>query len=162
MDQPRHEDRILCLECGRWYRALPTHLLRRHKMNDEAYRLKFGIPVGSPLVCGEWSENQRQHNANRDSSQTLTARGPQAGYTQRESVRRRRQGEYRQLAKTGVLAAASVDRTAERRALLCPYPVTIRQACDRLNCSRSAAYTFLSACVALGHLRRVGRGLYAV
>ena len=46
-------------------------------MTDEDYRLKYRIPVGNPLVCLEWSDNQSRHNIERDAKETLTARaGP--------------------------------------------------------------------------------------
>jgi hypothetical protein len=157
--QPREQDRIRCLECGRWYRALPTHLRRSHDLSDEDYRLKHGIPVGVPLVCLEWSENQSRRNIEQDSKRTLTARGPAPGFRQRESVRRRRRPDYARLAASGSSAAAH-DKTAERRELLRPLPVTVAQAAERLGCSKSAAYTFLSFCVQMGRLRRVRRGLY--
>lgn len=35
---------IQCLECGRWYRALATHLPRTHGMSHNDYREKWGIP----------------------------------------------------------------------------------------------------------------------
>jgi hypothetical protein len=158
--QTREQDRIRCLECGRWYRALPTHLLRSHGLSDEDYRLKHGVPAGFPLVCIEWSEDQSRRNVERGLTRHLTARGPAPGYAQRESVRRRRRPDYARLAATGSSAAATRDKTAERRDLLRPYPVTVDQAAERLGISKSAAYTFLSYCVGLGRLRRVGRGRY--
>lgn len=158
--QPRERDRIRCLECGRWFRALPTHLLRKHGLDDESYRLKYGIPVGVPLVCREWSETQTRRNIERDSGRTLTGSGPSPGFAQRESVRRNRECDYARLAKLGLDAAASLDKTADRRGRLRPYPVTVAQAAERLGCSKSAAYTFLSYCLTSGRLRRIGRGLY--
>lgn len=159
-DQPRHVDRILCLVCGRWFRALPTHLRRTHGIGDDDYRLRFGLPAGLPLVCGEWSENQSRRNVERDAARTLTADGPPPGFQQRPSVRANRSGDYLRLAAAGTEAAARIDKTAGRRANLAPYPVTAAVAAERLGCSRSAAYTFLAYCVATGRLRRVGRGLY--
>jgi hypothetical protein len=158
--QPREQDRIQCLECGRWYRALPTHLRRSHDLSDEDYRLRHGIPVGVPLVCLEWSERQCRRNVELGLGRHLTARGPSPGFRQRESVRRLRKPDYGRLAASGTSAASSRDRTAARRDLLRPYPVTIAQAAERLGCSKSAAYTFLSHCIALGRLKRVGRGCY--
>lgn len=35
---------IQCLECGRWFRGLATHLPRSHGMTHEDYREKWGIP----------------------------------------------------------------------------------------------------------------------
>lgn len=160
MNQPREQDRIQCLECGRWYRALPAHLRRTHELTDEDYRLRYGIPVGFPLVCLDWSERQSRANLERDTKRTLTSRGPTPGYSQRESVRENRRSYYSQLAAAGSAASAQIDRTLPRRELLRPYPVTAAQAAERLGCSMSAAYTFLCYCVANGRLRRIGRGQY--
>jgi hypothetical protein len=99
-------------------------------------------------------------NVERGSRRTLTAPGPSPGYAQRESVRRNRREQYARLAESGAVAAAKLDKTEARRARLAPYPVTVGQASERLGCTRSAAYTFLSYCVGAGRLRRVGRGLY--
>lgn len=160
MGQPREQSRIRCLECGRWYRALPSHLRHKHELSDEDYRLKYGIPAATPLVCGEWSETQSRHNIERDAKRTLTARGPTPGYSQRESVRQNRKSSYDRLAAAGSSVAASLDKTAGRRELLRPYPVTVSEAAERLGCSRSAAYTFLSYCLTSGRLQRINRGLY--
>jgi uncharacterized protein YbaR (Trm112 family) len=159
-NQPREQDRIQCRECGRWYRALPTHLLRTHDLDDEDYRLKYGIPVGLPLVCREWSETQTRRNIERDAKRTLTARGSHPGYAQRESVRQHQRPNYARLAAAGTAAAAQLDKTVHRRELLRPYPVTVAQAAERLGCSMRAAYNFLSYCLTSGRLRRISRGLY--
>ena len=160
MDQPREPARIQCLECGRWMRALPSHLRHAHQMADEDYRLKYLIPVGTPLVCLEWSDNQSRRNVEEGLGQHLSARGPAAGYEQRESVRVRRRPHYTSLAAQGTASAATHDKTAERRERLRPYPVTAAEASERLGCTMSAAYNFLSYCVATGRLVRIGRGRY--
>lgn len=36
---------IQCLECGRWFRGLASHLPRIHGMTHDAYREKWGIPA---------------------------------------------------------------------------------------------------------------------
>lgn len=159
--QPRHPDRIQCLECKRWYRALPRHLAAKHGFTDEDYRLKHGIPAGLPLVCLEWSEKVSRKNIDRGAKRTLSSSAQESGYSQRESVRKNRQAQYARLAAKGAEAAASLDKTARRREALGPYPVTVSQAAERLGCTMSAAYTFLSYCLASGRLRRVARGLYA-
>lgn len=161
-EHPREAFRIQCLECGKWFRALPTHLLRSHGMDDEDYRLKHIIAVGSPLVCVEWSERSSEVAVEREFSKLGTARGPKPGYKQRESVQAHRRKHYAKLASAGTKAAAETDRTEARRKSLEPYPVTIGQAVDRLGCTRPAAYTFLSFCVQAGLLQRVNRGIYDV
>lgn len=36
--------KIQCLECGRWFKSLATHLPRIHGMSHDDYREKWGIP----------------------------------------------------------------------------------------------------------------------
>jgi len=161
-NQPREESRIQCLECQKWFRALPTHLRRTHGMDDEDYRLKFLIPVGIPLVCLEWSANQARKNKARHAEKTLTTTGPKKGYRQRKSVKLRREENYKALAKLGTQSAAQIDKTEARRLVIAPYPVTVKDVVNRLGCSQSAAYTFLSYCVRTGCLTRIERGLYGL
>jgi hypothetical protein len=156
----REPDRIRCLECGKCFRALPRHLARAHEMEVDDYRAKYGIRVGEPLVCGEWSAAIRASNKAKQLGKHLTGRGPRPGFTQRDFVRRQRAQQYKQLAAIGTDAISAMDRTEDRRRRLAPYPVTISQAAERLQCSLSAAYTFLSYCVSKGRLRRIRRGVY--
>lgn len=156
----RQTDRIRCLECGRWYRALPTHLRRGHAMTEDDYREAHNIPAGLPLVCLDWSDAQSRRNRDRGASRTLSTVGPEPGYRQRDYVLRQRRAQYLDLAAQGAQAARQVDRTADRRAALAPFPVTVAEAAERLGCSRQTAYRFLGECVARGQLRRIGRGHY--
>lgn len=54
---------IPCLECGRWYRALATHLPRTHGMSHNDYREKWGIPrryaLADTATRGRLSEQMR-------------------------------------------------------------------------------------------------------
>lgn len=43
-------DRLRCLECGRSYAFLPTHLARTHQLSAETYRARWGLPAGTPLA----------------------------------------------------------------------------------------------------------------
>lgn len=43
------QSRIECLECGRWFKALATHLPRTHGMTHDDYREKWQIPKRYPL-----------------------------------------------------------------------------------------------------------------
>lgn len=117
----RQTDRIRCLECGRWYRALPTHLRRGHAMTEDDYREAHNIPAGLPLVCLDWSDAQSRRNRDRGASRTLSTAGPEPGYRQRDYVLRQRRAQYLDLAAQGAQAARQVDRTADRRAALAPY-----------------------------------------
>lgn len=157
---PREATRIQCLECGRWFRALPRHLRVTHGYSDEDYRLKYRIAIGSPLVCIEWSERLRASAIERDLAALGSHNGPPKGFKQRQSALSLRRDHYQKLAESGQAALQGIDKTELRRAKIAPYPVTAEQVAERLDVTMSAAYNFLSFCVKTGRLIRVGHGLY--
>lgn len=55
-------DGIRCLLCGRWYRALVTHLSRTHDTSTDEYRERFGIARTTGLIC-ESSHEAAQERA---------------------------------------------------------------------------------------------------
>lgn len=46
------KDKIQCLECGRWYKTLFTHLNHKHNISVQEYKLKYGIPFHSCKQTG--------------------------------------------------------------------------------------------------------------
>lgn len=44
------ESRVLCHECGRWLRAMASHLARKHGMSTEQYRAAHGLARTVPLA----------------------------------------------------------------------------------------------------------------
>ena len=52
-------DRITCLLCGRYFRALGQHLIRIHETTPDTYRKRYGIPWSYGLTCTESKEIQR-------------------------------------------------------------------------------------------------------
>ena len=51
-------DRIICLLCGKHYRALGNHLRVSHEMNIEDYKKKYGILWTKSLLCNDLHEKQ--------------------------------------------------------------------------------------------------------
>lgn len=43
-------DTIQCLECGRWFRSLGSHLARAHTMTGADYKSRWAIPAGCGLA----------------------------------------------------------------------------------------------------------------
>ena len=43
------EGTLQCHVCGKWYEQLPTHYTRKHGIDGEQYRRKFGLLVGTAL-----------------------------------------------------------------------------------------------------------------
>lgn len=43
-------DLIQCHECGLWFKALLAHVVRHHRQESRAYRIKYQLPLSFPLV----------------------------------------------------------------------------------------------------------------
>ena len=43
-------DRIECLDCGKRFAFLPSHLARAHDTDAVDYRARWGLPAGTPLA----------------------------------------------------------------------------------------------------------------
>ena len=44
-------DKIICLECGLYFKSLPGHLFFKHGMSSEEYKRKHQIRISDGLVC---------------------------------------------------------------------------------------------------------------
>ncbi|MGP3938431.1 MucR family transcriptional regulator [Streptomyces sp. 6N106] len=108
---------VLCHECGKRYRMLPTHLLRAHGLTADQYRLAHGIAPRQPLESA--STNAKK-----------TANGYRV-YEQRPDIRAALGGGTKS-------AAAALTRAAQRAA-----PDLARRASVRhrrsVNAARNAA-----------------------
>lgn len=167
MTKPKGEfgEKIQCLECGRWYVALGAHLALKHSLTGDEYREKHGLRKGEPLAGDDYrvSSSKRmkasgigqrfKHNLRRDAALP-------AGFKRRPKDKESRRESHLKLARMGTEAARHVDRLGPRLALLPPFPVTRVEAAGRLNCTQSAADTFLAYCVKYGRLVRVRRGVF--
>jgi hypothetical protein len=62
--QPQDEGRLQCLECGRWYRSLASHLIQGEGIELDTYRERHGLPATLPLASTQlrslWREQTRQ------------------------------------------------------------------------------------------------------
>lgn len=105
--------RITCLECGKRYRSLASHLYRKHNLDAEAYKVKYGIPFQRGLVCLEMRTVQIAIARKRYAEGLLSAHPAKLGDTRprkplcpvlREKVR---------LANVARAARARVGRTPE-------------------------------------------------
>ena len=162
--QPVEHDRIQCLECGKWFKALPRHIERTHIMTCDEYRVKHKLAASVALVCEAWSERASQ--VAKTNVRVAAARkpfegvGPKPGYVRSQASKLTRAKVEHEWHLKGTEAAAKVDKTEDRRKAIEPYPVTVDQAAERLGCTVKAAYNFLSYCVLNGKLKRIKRGLY--
>lgn len=155
---------IQCLECGKWYRALPRHIRSTHGMSDDDYRIRHGIPKGTPLVCKEWSERASQvgktHPQVQEQVRKHAGKGPPKGFKTSATAKSQRRARDLALHRQGTEAAKQVDRTASRIEALAPWPVTVAEAAERLSISLKAARSFLSDATAKGKIARASRGVY--
>jgi len=52
-------DKITCLQCGKQYRILDTHLRAQHGMTSDDYRTMYGIPANRGLCGSERTDRSR-------------------------------------------------------------------------------------------------------
>jgi predicted transcriptional regulator len=50
------KDYLVCLECGKQFKALKRHLRNEHDMTAEEYRTKWGLPRDYPTVAPNYAE----------------------------------------------------------------------------------------------------------
>jgi predicted transcriptional regulator len=51
--QPERDGKLLCRECGRWYRGLSQHLPHKHDVAPAEYRERYGLAATHCLQAGE-------------------------------------------------------------------------------------------------------------
>jgi hypothetical protein len=49
-------ERIQCLFCGRWYKALVTHITAIHGISADEYKARFNLPLSRGLLCASSRE----------------------------------------------------------------------------------------------------------
>lgn len=80
--QPEEDGRLLCRLCGRWFRALGHHLLRKHETTVEDYQAQFELPAGRGLAAVDL----RQAQARRGSDRLVSVPAARAGFLLDESL----------------------------------------------------------------------------
>jgi len=55
----KEQDTLQCHICGTWHKGLSSHI-KKHKMNTETYKVKFGLPLTFPLVSRSTSAKHRK------------------------------------------------------------------------------------------------------
>jgi hypothetical protein len=83
--QPEEDGRLQCLECGRWYRALGSHLVQGEGLDPDAYRERHGLPATLPLAAADLRTRWRHHTTQRRERGDLPA-APEPGV--RDAARR--------------------------------------------------------------------------
>ncbi|MCZ6591288.1 MAG: MucR family transcriptional regulator [Alphaproteobacteria bacterium] len=52
------KDQIICLECGKSYKMLKRHLRTFHDLTVDAYRERWKLPIGYPIVAPNYAEQR--------------------------------------------------------------------------------------------------------
>ena len=52
------KDQIICLECGKSYKMLKRHLRTFHDLTVDAYRERWKLPIGYPVVAPNYAEQR--------------------------------------------------------------------------------------------------------
>lgn len=60
LDAAFGSDKVFCMVCGQGMKTLKRHLATAHQLKPGAYRKKFGIPAGTPLVARSYSEKRKK------------------------------------------------------------------------------------------------------
>jgi len=88
-------DRVICLLCGKHYRALGYHLEVSHEVDIDDYKKKYGILWGKSLTCNDLHENQSDRAKERIANgelipQTIEGRRKQGILARSHITKRRR------------------------------------------------------------------------
>jgi predicted transcriptional regulator len=94
--QPEADGKLLCRECGRWYRGLAQHLPHKHDLTPDQYRERHGLAVDCCLQSTDLHEKR--------------ARSGRARFDSDAEWRERFLASAAGLARPGQLAAAHAGR----------------------------------------------------
>lgn len=88
-------DRIICLLCGKNYRALGIHLQVCHELSVDDYKKKYGILWGKSLICNETrvihSHNTKERIASGEfNSGTIEEKRKQGMFARKHLFRRKK------------------------------------------------------------------------
>ena len=72
------DDSIVCLDCGKPFLVLTTHIMKSHHTNPDAYRAKWGLPDNYPMTANDYSLRMMEH-ARRRGMGTEIRRGGHKG-----------------------------------------------------------------------------------
>lgn len=122
--QPEQNNRVQCLDCGRWYRALGNHLRLTHGVSVDEYQAEHQLPASRGLVPEDlreqMAERQRRRMAEDEQLRAVLATGAEQ---LRERAARAREVRARTKDRAGVRRAweesgrqAARRRTAQTRA----------------------------------------------
>ncbi|MBP2333277.1 MucR family transcriptional regulator [Corynebacterium freneyi] len=113
-------DRVLCHECGGWYRSVGAHVGRAHDLAAREYKIRHGLPLGTALVAPDVSAARSRHATERVGTEAWkrleSRRDPTAASHARDEESLRKRGPDRRPNPAAVDAAirAAEDQYTER------------------------------------------------
>lgn len=112
--------RVLCHECGGWYRSVGSHVARSHGMAAREYKIRHGLPLSTALVAPDLSELHSRNAVGRVGGagwvRLEAKRDPTAASHSRDEDSHRKRGPNRKPSPAAVAAAqrAAIDRYRDR------------------------------------------------
>lgn len=111
-------DRIRCLICGKWLKAIGGQHLKSHGITVEKYKEMFGLPNGRGLVCGETSAKQQAALKKRIAAgdKTLTPLTPELMFKAQHAQKKRPpQYHINDISKYAVKGIRTLKKRARER-----------------------------------------------
>lgn len=112
--------RVLCHECGGWYRSVGSHVARSHGLTAREYKIRHGLPLGTALVAPDLSELHSRNATGRVGgagwARLEEKRNPAAASAARDEEAFRKRGPRRGPNPAAVTAAqrAASDQYRDR------------------------------------------------
>lgn len=112
--------RVLCHECGGWYRSVGSHVARTHDMTAREYKIRHGLPLRSQLMAPDIVDGHRKRGAERvggEAWKRLEAkRDPTKAARARDDEAHRKRGPSRGPSPAATAAAreAAIDQYRDR------------------------------------------------
>lgn len=53
-----NKDKVICLQCGKYFQILKRHINIEHNLSEDDYRFKFGVAIHNQLVAQSYSEKK--------------------------------------------------------------------------------------------------------
>jgi predicted transcriptional regulator len=111
--QPEENGRLMCLECGRWFRGLGIHVRTKHGIGADEYRREHELPAGRGLAAGDLSEAMAERARHEfAANEAIQAAFTNDSHTLGERLKRAREALAESSTRAGVQAAWRASQLA--------------------------------------------------
>lgn len=115
---PRGDDFVVCLECGRRFQALGSHLKHAHSMTGDEFKRAHGLAMSEPLMCDRLVQHTAEHSRARVGTPEWGRFVARRDATNRDSITAAGRAE-RTEGSRAFLARKSVGRPRTRTCPVC-------------------------------------------